>query len=47
MPVSEWSWTGDLAGSTLGAVARQYESALKPEHTVAQIVSLQATSSPP
>ncbi|MYR41264.1 hypothetical protein [Streptomyces sp. SID5910] len=41
VPVSEWSWTGDLAGSALGAVARQYESAPKPERTVAQVVALQ------
>lgn len=38
---TEWSWTTDLAGGTLDVVARQYESAPKPERTHAQIVSLQ------
>ncbi|WP_431776498.1 hypothetical protein [Streptomyces cucumeris] len=38
---AEWGWVSDLAGGTLDVVSRQYESAPKPERTVAQVVSLQ------
>jgi hypothetical protein len=37
---SDWDWTGDMAGSTLDVVSRQYDSAPKPERTIAQIASL-------
>lgn len=39
---TEWGWTTDLAGGTLDVVARQYESAPKPERTVEQVLSLQS-----
>ncbi|OEJ20821.1 hypothetical protein AR457_41875 (plasmid) [Streptomyces agglomeratus] len=38
---AEWGWVTDLPGGALDVVSRQYESASKPERTVAQIVSLQ------
>ncbi|MFH8520293.1 hypothetical protein ACH4CE_35520 [Streptomyces gelaticus] len=38
---TEWGWVSDLAGGTLDVVARQYESAPKPERTVEQIITLQ------
>ncbi|AWZ06869.1 MULTISPECIES: hypothetical protein [unclassified Streptomyces] len=37
---TEWAWTTDLAGGTLDVVTRQYESAPKPERTIAKVVSL-------
>jgi hypothetical protein len=37
---AEWGWTTDLSGGTLDVVSRQYESAPKPERTIAKIVSL-------
>ncbi|WP_435059510.1 hypothetical protein [Streptomyces sp. bgisy060] len=38
---ADWGWTTDLAGGTLDVVARQYESAPKPERTVEQVLALQ------
>jgi hypothetical protein len=37
----EWAWVTGLADASVDVVARQYESAPKPERTVAQIVALQ------